>query len=85
MHVLTPAVQEILAELPGSPLTLSAALARLPSRERYLALQMAGRRYDLGARYGVLTAQLALALSGPDRPEILAQLVELLSATGTTA
>jgi len=36
-------------------------------------------RYDLGARYGLLTAQLALALSGKDRDEILSQLVELLA------
>jgi UTP--glucose-1-phosphate uridylyltransferase len=30
-------------------------------------------------RYGLLTAQLALALSGRDRDEVLSQLVELLA------
>jgi UTP--glucose-1-phosphate uridylyltransferase len=38
-----------------------------------------GRRYDLGARYGVLTAQLALALNGRDRDEVLSHLLELLA------
>jgi UTP--glucose-1-phosphate uridylyltransferase len=33
----------------------------------------------VGVKYGLLTAQLALALSGKDRDEVLAQLVELLA------
>ncbi|NDA69016.1 MAG: UTP--glucose-1-phosphate uridylyltransferase, partial [Verrucomicrobia bacterium] len=37
------------------------------------------RRYDIGAHYGLLTAQLALALSGKDRDEVLTGLVELLA------
>lgn len=81
MHVLTPRVMEILSttlERPG-PLSLSAALAELPRHERYLAFEAAGRRYDVGAKYGLLTAQLALALAGRDRDEILTGLVELLA------
>jgi UTP--glucose-1-phosphate uridylyltransferase len=38
-----------------------------------------GRRYDIGLKYGLLTAQLALALSGQDRDEVLSGLVELLA------
>ena len=76
MHVLTPAIMEILARAPAS---FSAALADLAKREKYLALEKNDRRYDLGARYGLLTAQLALALSGRDRDEVLSQLVELLA------
>ena len=45
------------------------ALARLAENERYLAAELAGRRYDFGVKYGLLTAQLALALSGRDRDE----------------
>jgi UTP--glucose-1-phosphate uridylyltransferase len=83
MHVLTPAVMDILGDLlrsgvPPSP-TLSAALARLAGQERYLAFEMSGQRYDLGSRYGLFTAQFALALSGRDREEILAQLVEVMA------
>jgi UTP--glucose-1-phosphate uridylyltransferase len=58
---------------------LSSALAELARRGRYLALETRGRRYDMGARHGLLTAQLALALAGEDREEVLAGLVELLA------
>lgn len=77
MHVLTPTVMEILAAMPRA--SLSAALAELARREQYLAMESTNRRYDVGARYGLLTAQLALGLSGRDRDEILAQMVELLA------
>ena len=83
MHILTPAVMEILEEMiqaGGSPaLSLSAALARLPEREKYLACQMSGQRYDLGSRYGLFLAQFALAMSGQDRDEILSQLLEVMA------
>jgi UTP--glucose-1-phosphate uridylyltransferase len=39
-------------------------------------------RYNIGLKYGLLFAQLALALDGHDREEILAQMVELLAARG---
>jgi UTP--glucose-1-phosphate uridylyltransferase len=52
----------------------------LARQEQYLAIEEPHRRYDIGARYGLLTAQLALALNGPDRAEILAQIVELLAS-----
>jgi len=84
MHVLTPTVMDLLgAELAaGQPASLSQALAKLAGRERYLACQLEGRRFDIGLKYGLLTAQLALALSGPARPEVLAMLVELLAQEG---
>jgi UTP--glucose-1-phosphate uridylyltransferase len=68
-----------LAAKPGGAVPLSAALAELARREQYLAVEDQDRRYDIGARYGLLTAQLALALSGKDRGEVLTQLVELLA------
>jgi len=83
IHVLTPAVMNLLGRmLAGAPerrITLSAALAELARSEQYLALEEDGRRYDLGARYGLLTAQLAIALSGQDRAQVLSQLLELLA------
>jgi UTP--glucose-1-phosphate uridylyltransferase len=79
MHVLTPSVMDLLGRLlaSGDPRagSLSAALAELAGSEKYLALEMAAGRYDLGARYGLWTAQLALALDGRDRDEVLSQLV----------
>jgi UTP--glucose-1-phosphate uridylyltransferase len=83
MHVLTPAVMEILGHqlAEGEPraATLSSALAELARREQYLAAEEPGRRYDVGTRYGLLTAQMALALSGRDRDFVLTQLLELLA------
>lgn len=84
MHVLTAAVMPILGELlasapAGARVPLSAALAVLAAREKYLALEEPARRYDLGVKYGLLTAQVALALSGQDREEVLARLLELLA------
>jgi UTP--glucose-1-phosphate uridylyltransferase len=76
IHVLTPTVMDLLSK---GAATLSAALADLARHEQYLALEDDGRRYDLGARYGLLVAQTALALSGPDRAQVLSQLVELLA------
>jgi UTP--glucose-1-phosphate uridylyltransferase len=83
-HVLTPTLMDLLGRmltagaLSGS-ITLSAALADLARQEQYLALEVSGRRYDLGTRYGLLTAQLALSLSGRDRDEVLSHLLELLA------
>ena len=83
MHVLTPTVMELLArqltERPSDPLSLSLVLAELARREQYLALEKSDWRYDVGAKYGLLLAQLALAMSGQDRNELLAELLELLA------
>ena len=68
-----------IAAAPEAPVTLSASLAELAHREQYLAVEEAGRRYNLGARYGLLTSQIALALHGRDRGELLSHLVELLA------
>jgi UTP--glucose-1-phosphate uridylyltransferase len=82
MHVLTPTVMDILAEMDaaGEKYSLSAALNKLARRERYLALQVSGRRYDMGGKYGLLFAQLALALDGKEKSVVLGQLGELLVA-----
>jgi len=85
MHVLTPGVMEVLASAvehaaqTSGNVQLSPALARAAGRERYLACELRGRRHDIGAKYGLLVAQLALSLSGKDRDEVLTQLVELLA------
>lgn len=81
MHVLTPAVMELLgADLAaGGKAHLTQALMQLATRERYLACELQGRRFDIGLKYGLLNAQLAFALSSPDRSEILSGLVELMA------
>jgi len=84
MHVLTPVVMDLLGEEVARAgnaggVSLSYALMNLAQRERYLAVELQGRRYDIGEKYGLLTAQLALALRGKDRDEVLSGLVELLA------
>jgi UTP--glucose-1-phosphate uridylyltransferase len=81
MHVLTPAIMQRLTEMAGAArngVALSAALNDTADKERYLALELQGRRYDIGLKYGLLTAQLALALDGKDKDEVLSNLVEML-------
>ncbi|GAB4396000.1 MAG: sugar phosphate nucleotidyltransferase [Anaerolineae bacterium] len=90
MHVLTPAIFDILdqhikARGKQGGVTLSAALAELAKHEQYLALEIQDWRYDVGVKYGLLTAQLALALSGQDRDEVLSKLLELLAVRGLRA
>ena len=79
IHVLPPTVFGLLDELgeTGSR-QLSAALALLAERERYLAHEVDGTRHNLGPTYGLLAAQVAIALSGPDRDEVLTLLAEQL-------
>jgi UTP--glucose-1-phosphate uridylyltransferase len=84
MHVLTPALFDILATMLADPSasrpSLSSALALLADREKYLAMIHDGSRYDVGVKYGLFTAQLALALQGRDRDKVLTDLLEVLAA-----
>jgi UTP--glucose-1-phosphate uridylyltransferase len=84
MHVLTPGIMEILEQDVAAAgdrggVELANALAVLATREKYLAMEEHARRYDVGVRYGLVTAQLALALSGQDRELVLTRMLELLA------
>jgi UTP--glucose-1-phosphate uridylyltransferase len=81
IHAFSPAVMDLLCKriAAGNSGGLTAVLADLAGRERYLALEVQGRRYNVGVKYGLLNAQLALALSGADREDVLAGLVDLLA------
>ncbi|HWA85811.1 MAG TPA: sugar phosphate nucleotidyltransferase [Opitutus sp.] len=83
LHVLGAEIFSLLEEqqsaAPDRALGLSPALHALAGRQRYLAFTVAGRRYDIGAAYGLLFAQLALSLSGGERDRVLTSLVELLA------
>ncbi len=85
MHVLTHNIFHILEEKFHSSNReegehqLTPALQELALREKYLALELRGLRYDIGARFGLVKAQLALALAGQDRDQILTELVDLLA------
>jgi len=83
IHVLTPDVMDILDDevknaTDGHVATISSALGQLARKEQYLALEMNDYRTNVGVKYGLLNAQLALAFSGNDRDEITAMLMEML-------
>jgi UTP--glucose-1-phosphate uridylyltransferase len=88
MHVLTPALLELLAAArqadPAAKLGLSPALNALAAREKYLAAVLDGRRANLEAHFGLLRAQIALGLSGANRGDVLALLAEELALATET-
>jgi UTP--glucose-1-phosphate uridylyltransferase len=73
MHVLTPTIFEILSTMLQESATgrtsLSSALAVLSQQEQY----------------GLFTAQLALAMNGQDRAEVLTQLIQILATRNLLA
>ena len=51
------------------------ALNVMARREKYLALEAKGARHNLGVKFGVVEAQIALALAGVDRERMLSLLI----------
>lgn len=84
MHVFSPLMIDLLKhhfETPNTapPKFLSQALAELAKREKYLACELAGNRYEIAAKYGLFEAQLALAMEGNDRDEVLSNILDYLA------
>lgn len=83
MHVLTPSLMQILGNLlkkaGSTKVPLSTALNELAKREQYLALEKNDLRFDMGEKYGLLKAQLALALGGKDREMVMNELLEFFT------
>jgi UTP--glucose-1-phosphate uridylyltransferase len=85
MHVLSPGVMDLLEHelrTRPAPVSLSSVLDAIARREQYFAIHETSHRYDVGVRYGLLTAQMALALRGNDREEVLSRLLELVAVEG---
>lgn len=83
MHVFTPGVMEAVGTILNTTAhlkpTLSDAAALLTAREQYMAFLLQGTRYNIGVKYGLLIAQLAIGLSGRDRDQILTELLDLIA------
>lgn len=84
MHVLTSEAMDYLRDLSASLTSnasfgLTETLEHLAGSTRYLAYQTDGRRFNIAEDYGLLIAELALALSGSQRDMILTKIVELLA------
>ena len=90
MHVLRPTIFDLLEEAAreARELPLTPSLNELARRETYLALQVRGSRYDIGAPLGLLRTQIALGVSGTNREELLSTIAETLAearlSLGTT-
>ena len=71
IHTFTPAIFDCLEYLIRNNLRergeiqLTSAQVLLMERERYLACEVAGARYDMGVPEGLIETQIALALRGP--------------------
>lgn len=89
MHVLTPSLFDLLGEkiAANAPrkieTLLTPTLEELARCEPYLALEVQGTRYDLGAAFGMLRTQIALSLSGPDRDGVLQAVLETVAANSS--
>ncbi len=85
MHVLPHRIFQVLEELDtgggagGGEMQLTPALQELAKREKYLALEVAGTRYDIGSKFGIMEAQIALGVAGKDRDEVLTTVIEVLA------
>jgi UTP--glucose-1-phosphate uridylyltransferase len=84
MHVLTPGLLRILHDNVKShsgtqSIDLSTSLNQLAQAERYLAFEVDGSRFNIGYKYGLMLAQLAISMGGVDRDLILTELVTLMA------
>lgn len=80
MHVFSPGLFPILARnlarSNGNKIGLSEALNEFSGKEQYLALEKNDLRFDIASTYGLLKAQIAVAMSGTDRDQIMADLLD---------
>ncbi len=83
MHVLTPAVLDHLEQsfTGEGDLPLTPSLAAVAHSEKYLACEIEGLRFNIEEPYGLLRAQLGMALSGEGRDEVMGAMIELIAAT----
>ncbi len=83
MHVLPHRIFDLLGGdgRGNGEYQLTPALQELARQEKYLAIEIEGIRYDIGAQFGVLQAQLALGLASPLRDEMLMTVTDLLAET----
>ena len=84
MHVLKSSVftqlERIMSELkPGQDIQLTPALQLLANEESYMALEVRGRRFNLGTDLGWLEAQISFGLEGVNSKTLLRSLVNQLA------
>jgi len=86
MHVLEADIfallEQQMEELPkDADIQLTPALQQLAITRKYLAMQMEGRRFNLGTHYGWLEAQIAFGLQSESSEELLSSIVNELAVS----
>ena len=84
MHVLKASIFEILEKYTntlekGKDIQLTPALEILSKEGKYLALEVKGRRYNLGTDLGWLEAQISFGLEGVNSEALLSSMVNQLA------
>lgn len=85
MHVLTGQIFDILqsfdkaAKEQQENYLLTPALEELSKKDKYLALEIKGNRYDIGKKFGLLQAQIALSMAGSDKDRMLSTILESMA------
>lgn len=86
MHILEAEVFDLLEAqmsevITGEDIQLTPALQQLANTRKYLAMQMEGRRFNLGTHYGWLEAQIAFGLQSESSEELLSSIVNELAVS----
>jgi UTP--glucose-1-phosphate uridylyltransferase len=85
MYVFQPILFDLLSEEihtranSGKNILLTPVQQKLSKCEKYLALEIQGKRYDTSKMFGLLQAQIALGLAGQMRDEVLTILLQTLA------
>ncbi|MEM1119234.1 MAG: sugar phosphate nucleotidyltransferase [Bacteroidota bacterium] len=84
MHILTADIFGIMEEhmsrlIKGQDIQLTPALELLGKMGKYLALEVKGRRYNLGTDLGWLEAQISFGLEGVNSNALLSSMVQQLA------
>jgi len=83
LHVFQPSLFDFLSDemtaSNGGNVPLAPVQQKIARNEKYLALEIKGRRYDTSKKLGFLQAQIALGLAGEMRDEVLTTLIQSLA------
>ena len=63
---------------------LTSSQEMLRSKERYVAVETHGERYDMGVPFGYVETQTALALNGVERTEMLSALLRIVAKSAAS-
>ncbi len=94
MHVLPHRIFDILGaaieksdahSVNAGEVQLTPALQELVNREKCLAIEVAGSRYDISTKFGLMQTQLALGMAGSDRDAVLRTIIEQIAEANRPA